>query len=180
MVEDGSGQVTGYLVGFYGNQQLELVAESDEAVAALLADSARVFQEGGPAKLSILVTPDEHLLHRIRRMVAGEMHMEFIPGANWMARIINAEGFREAVLPEMTQQSGLDLHDLIFTIQPENVYLGWRGEDSTQVELEQGTFLQVLFGILPPAVLPLHPDAVHLLERLFPRRDFIISPWDWF
>ena len=180
VVEDSSGQIAGYLVGFYGNQQLELVADSDEAVATLLADSARIFQDGGPAKLSILVTPDEHLLHRIRRMVACEMHMEFNPGANWMARIIDAEGFREAVLPEMTRQSGLDLRGLIFTIQPDSISLGLHGQDSTQVELEQGTFLQVLFGILPPAVLPLHPDAIHLLERLFPRHDFIISPWDWF
>jgi predicted acetyltransferase len=180
VVEDCSGEVAGYLVGFYGNQQLELMAESDEAVAALLADSAQIFQDNGPAKLSILVTPDERLLHRIRRMVVCEMHMEFNPGANWMARIINAEGFREAMLPEMTKQVELDVRDLTFSIRPESVSIGLRGQDSTRSELDEGTFLQVLFGILPPAVLPLHRDAVHLLERLFPRRDFIISPWDWF
>ena len=180
VVKDDSGQIAGYLVGFYGNRQLELVADSDEAVAALLADSARIFQNGGPEKLSILVTADERLLHRIRRMVACEMHIEFVPGSNWMARIIDGDSFREAVLPEMMRQSGLNLRGLSLSIQPNRVYLDLRGQGSTQVELDEGTFLQVLFGILPPAVLPFRPDAVELLERLFPRRDFLISPWDWF
>jgi hypothetical protein len=180
VVEDRSGQIAGYLVGFYGNHLIELVADSDETVAALLADSARIFQDGGPEKLSILVLPDEHLLHRIRRMVACEMMTEFVPGANWMARIIDADGLCEAVLPEMLRQTGLDMRGLIFSIQPDRVHLGLRGQDSTGVELDHATFLQVLFGILPPAVLPLHADGVQLLERLFPRRDFVIEPWDWF
>jgi predicted N-acetyltransferase YhbS len=180
VVEDGSGQIAGYLVGFYGNHLIEMVSDSDEAVAALLADSARIFQDSGPEKLSILVLPDEHLLHRIRRMVACEMMREFVPGANWMARIINADGFREVVLPEMLRQSGLDMRGLIFDIQPDSVHLGLRGQDSTSIELDQGTFLQVLFGILPPAVLKLHADGIQLLERLFPRHDFVIEPWDWF
>ena len=169
VAEDQSGQIAGYLVGFYGNHLIELVADSDEAVAALLADSAQIFQHGGPEKLSILVLPNEHLLHRIRRMVACEMMMEFVPGANWMARIIDAIGFREAVLPEIMRNG----RELSLDIQPDSVQLG-------QVQLDHGTFLQVLFGILPPAVLPIQPDAVQLLERLFPRRDFVIEPWDWF
>jgi hypothetical protein len=180
VVEDGNGQIAGYLVGCYANSQLELVAASSEAVAALLADSARIFQDSGPDKLSILVTPDDPMLHRIRRMVPCDLATEFVPGANWMARITDSEGFRAAVLPEMAGQAVLDPRELIFSIQPERVYLGLRGQASTNVELDQGTFLQVLFGILPPAVLSLHPDAIQLLERLFPRRDFLISPWDWF
>jgi predicted acetyltransferase len=180
VAEDGSGQAVAYLAGFYNNSQLEVVAESDEAVTALLADTGRIFLEKGPEKLSILLTPDEALLHRIRRMVACELITEYVRGANWMARIIHAEGLRAAVLPEMLRQAGLDERGLIFSIQADSVYLGLRGQDSTNIELDHGTFLQVLFGILPPAVLPLHPDAVQLLARLFPRRDFVIAPWDWF
>lgn len=178
VVENDSGHIAGYLAGFYGNRQIELVADSDEAVAALLADAAHFLQDGGPEKLSILVTPDEPLLHRIRRMVSCEYTREFVPGANWMARIIDAEGFREAVLTEMARQT--DINDLIFSIEPDSVTLGLHGHDSTHAAFDQATFLQLLFGILPPTVLPLHADAVQLLDRLFPRRDFVICPWDWF
>jgi predicted N-acetyltransferase YhbS len=180
VVEDSSGQIAGFLIGFYQNHQIELIAESDHAIAALLHDSARIFQDGGPEKLAILVTPDEPLLHRIRRMVACEFNMECVPGANWMARIIDGDGFRAAVLPEMLRQAGMDAGGLIFDIQPEVVFLGLRGQDSTHAQLDHGAFLQVLFGMLPPAVLPIQPDAAQLLERIFPRRDFIIAPWDWF
>jgi predicted acetyltransferase len=173
-VVEVAGQIAGYWVGFYGNHLIEMVADSDEAVAALLADAARIFQDTGPEKISILVLPDEALLHRIRRMVPCEMMREFVPGANWMARIIDTEGFRDAVLPEIKRQAGPDVR---LNIQPNSVMCG---QGSISTELDHATFLQVLFGILPPAILPLQAETINLLERVFPRRDFIISPWDWF
>ena len=180
VVEDSSGRLVGYIVGIFDNYMFELAADSDKALGALLAETGRTLLAHGPDTLSILVTPDEALLHRVRRMVACEMVTRYVPGADWMARIIDAEGLRQAVLPEMLRQAVSDERGLIFALQPEAVYLGLRGQDSTNVQLDQGTFLQILFGLLPPAALALHPDAVQLLERLFPRRDFLIAPWDWF
>jgi hypothetical protein len=111
VAEDAGGRVVGYLVGVYGNHLLELVADRDDAIAALLADTAQIFQDGGPETLSVLVTPDDHMLHRIRRMVTCELNMELLPGANWMARVIDVEGFRDALLPEISSRAGTSWRD---------------------------------------------------------------------
>jgi hypothetical protein len=75
---------------------------------------------------------------------------------------------------------GIDLFGQIFDIQPDTVYIGLRGQDSTNAQLGHDAFLQVMFGSLLPTALDLHPDAVHLLQRLFPPHTAMIAPWDWF
>ena len=68
----------------------------------------------------------------------------------------------------------------LFDIQPDTVYLGLRGQDTTNIQLDHEQFLRVLFGTTPPAALGLHPDAAQLLNALFPPRVACLARWDWF
>ncbi len=174
VVESGAGDLLGYAIGVGGNE-LEVVVDSQEALGSLLAHLAQDWPT-----LEILMHADEALLHYTRRLVNGVLTTAYTFRSDWMARLVNAAAFRDAILPEMTRQSGIDTRGLIFDIQSEQVYLGLRGQDATNVTLSMADFLELVFGVVPPAVLPLHTDAVQLLERLFPRRPLMIAPLDWF
>ena len=178
VVEDQSGQVVGYFTG--GDTVHEIIVETEAAARTLIAEIGRWYVADERETVTMYVPPDDRLVYDLRRWIPAVLKTEFEPGGHWMAKIINAPALREVLLPEMMAQAGLDIRGLIFDVQADSVYIGLRGQDATNVQLEQGNFLQVLFGVLPPAMLGLHPDATTLLERLFPPRVAVIAPWDGF
>jgi hypothetical protein len=178
VVEDQSGQIVGYFTG--GDTVHEILVETAAASRTLIAEIGRWYLAEGRETITLIVPPDDRLVYDLRRWIPAALKIHYEPGGHWMARIMNASALRDTLLPEVTARAGLDLRGLIFDVQPEAVYVGLRGQDTTNVQLEQGDFLQVLFGVLPPAALDLQPDATALLERLFPPRVAMIAPWDGF
>lgn len=178
IVEDDNGQIVGYMTG--ADTVHEIVVATAAAARTLIGEIGRWYVAEGQALVTLHVPPDDRLVYDLRRWLTTTFKSQFEPGGHWMARVIDGRGLREALLPEMLARAGLDLRGLIFDVQPDVVYIGLRGQDSTNAQLEQGDFLQVLFGVLPPAMLGLHPDATTLLERLLPPRVTMIAPWDGF
>lgn len=178
MVEDSSGHVVGYAAGFW--KGYEVVAETAAAALSLAVHCGGEMLHKEQAEVDWGVPPDDRVVYDLRRWIPSTHKAHFYTGAHWMARIVDADELRETLLPEINAQAGIDLRGLIFDIQPDAVYIGLRGQDSTNVQLEHGVFLQVLFGSLPPHMLDVHPDAAHLLGRLFPPRVAMIAPWDYF
>lgn len=178
VVEDQSGQIVGYYIG--GDTVHEIVVEAAAAARTLIAEIGRWYLAEGRETVTLYVPPDDRLVYDLRGWIPAALKTHFEPGGHWMARVIDGQSLREVLLPAIMAQAGLDLRGLIFDIQADAVYIGLRGQDTTNVQLEQGEFLQMLFGALPPVMLGLHPDATTLLERLFPPRVAMIAPWDGF
>jgi hypothetical protein len=182
LVVEAEGSLRGYAISDGGSGSgLEVVADSAEALISLLAHLGRMAQAADDwPTLEIMMAPDDPLLHYARWHVSGVLTTEYSYQSNWMARLVNADAFRDALLPELSRQAGIDSRGLIFSFQPASVEIALRSQDNTIASLDLPRFLQVVFGSLPPAVLQLPPDAVHLLERLFPYRPLMIAPLDWF
>ncbi len=178
LVEDSSGHVVGYAAGFW--KGYEVVAETAAAALSLAVHSAGEMLHKEQSEVDWGVPPDDRVVYDLRNWIPTTLKINFHTGAHWMARIVDAEALRSALLPEINEQAGIDLRGLIFDIQPDAVYVGLRGQDTTNVQLGHGAFLQVLFGSLPPHMLDVHPDAAQLLGRLFPPRVAMIAPWDYF
>jgi predicted N-acetyltransferase YhbS len=178
VVEEHSGQIVGYMTG--GDTVHEIVVETAAAARTLVAEIGRWYVADEREMVTLYVPPDDRLVHDLRRWLLTVLKVQFEPGGHWMARVIDTQGLRDTLLPEITSQAGLDLRGLIFDVQANAVYIGLRGQDATNVQLEHDDFLQVLFGVTPPGALDLHPDATMLLERLFPPRVAMIAPWDGF
>ncbi|MBZ0299597.1 MAG: GNAT family N-acetyltransferase [Anaerolineae bacterium] len=178
VVTDSSGQIVGYSSGTgHGH---EAMAETAAASRTLLALAGRAALENGKETLEWYLPTDDRLIYDARRWLDSTLHIHLLPTGQWMGRVIDPEAFREAILPEITAQAGIDLRGLIFDLQPGTVHIGLRGQDATNMQLDYGAFLQVVFGVLPPPMLDLPSDAAQLLQRMFPPRVAMIAPWDWF
>lgn len=182
LVVEAEGSLRAYAIStFAAGSGMEVVADSPEALISLLSHLGQMAlaAEDWP-RIEIMMAPDDPLLHYVRWHVSGVLNTAYTYQSNWMARLVNADAFREAILPELTRQAGIDSRGLIFEIQPAWVEIALRGQDSADIILDLPRFMQLVFGTLPPEVLQLGPDAVHLLARLFPRRPLMIAPLDWF
>jgi hypothetical protein len=135
--------------------------------------------------------PDDALINIASQALTVTVSARYRPDAGWMARLIDAQGLVEALLPEIVAQARtvmpeLEARDLIFRCQPDRVEIGLGGRKSTHSHLNHQDFIQVMFGSLHPSALAmraqssLHPDAVRLLEALFPPRVAALAGWDWF
>jgi hypothetical protein len=178
VVEDRAGQIVGYKAGT--SWTLELVADTADAALTLLASVGKTYLENGETTVEVPVPATDRMVYDLSRHVNCKARIEYEPGSQWMGRIVDAEGFRDALLPEITRQAGLDERGFIFTIQPDSVYIGLRGQDETNVQLKHADFLPMLFGVLPPATLNLPDEATRLLEALFPPRTAQVAPWSYF
>ena len=180
-VVERDGQIVGYIAGHDpSGQHTEVVVATADAARTLLAETARLRQQAGHDTLRWQVTPDDPLLHYARRWLWCKLLISYSPRRDWMGRIVNYAGLRDALLPEMLAHARLDERGLIFDIQPDQVYIGLRGQDTTNAQLDHHQFLPAMLGTLPPATLDLHADAIQLLEKLFPSRVALLAPWDWF
>ncbi|MAS36578.1 MAG: hypothetical protein CL610_21415 [Anaerolineaceae bacterium] len=178
VIEDRTGCMVGYYVG--ADEVLEVVAETEAAALTAIAEIGRAYLAHNRETVSLVVPPDDRLVFTARRWLTTTLHTRYVPNGHWMGRIVDPVGLRDIMLPEMMQRAGLDGRGLIFDIQPDAVHIGLRGQDSTNVQIEPGDFLRLMFGTLPASQLDFHADATHLLERLFPPRTAMIAPWDWF
>ena len=181
VVEDRDQNIVGYAGG---NDEtaadFEIVVETPAAAQTLLAKIGQMCLNAGHNRVELSLPPDDMLLHYAPRWLHCERRSEYEPKAGWMGKVINYAGFRDRILKEMLAVSIMDERGLIFDIQPDTVYLGLRGQDTTNIQLDHGQFLRVLFGTTPPAALGLHPDAAQLLNALFPPRVACLARWDWF
>jgi GNAT superfamily N-acetyltransferase len=181
IVENHNGRIVGYSSsGNKDGQYAEVVAETPEAVHSLLANAGRICQENGEATVKWVVPPDDRVIVYIRRLTRCRLTTYYFRSSQWMGRIVDASGFRAALWPEIMRQTNLDERGFIFSIQPDAIYMGLRGQDTTNVQLTHRDFLQLMFGGLAPDMLHLHPDAAQLLADLFPPRTAMLAPWDWF
>ncbi len=178
VVEDRAGQIVGYRAG--SGWIAERVADTAEAALTLLAHAGQAAAERGDEAFEWAVPADDYIVYAVSRTINCKVHIAHYPGSQWMGRIVDAEGFRDALLPEITRQAGLDERGFIFSIQPDTVYIGLRGQDETNMQLQHADFLPILFGALPPATLNMSAEATQLLEALFPPRTAMIAPWSSF
>jgi GNAT superfamily N-acetyltransferase len=180
-VVERDGQMVGYIAGDdLTGQRAEVVVATPDAARTLLAETALLRQAAGHDTLHWQVSPDDPLLHYARHWLWCKLLTSYSPRRDWMGRIVNSAGLRDAILPEMLAHSRLDQRGLIFDVQPDQVYIGLRGQDTTNVQLDHNQFLPVMLGTLPPSTLDLQPDAIQLLEKLFPPRMALLAGWDWF
>jgi hypothetical protein len=178
VVEDRAGQIVGYHAGT--EWTAEWVADTADASLTLLAHAGKTCLERGEEIVEWYLPANDRIVYDVSRYVNCKARIEYEPGCQWMGRIVDAEGFRNTLLPEITRQAGLDERGFIFSIQPDVVYIGLRGQDETNVQLTHADFLPMLFGVLPPAALNLPDEATPLLEALFPPRTALVAPWSYF
>jgi len=190
VVEDPRGQVAGYIAGDNpAGEVTEALADTLKAAVTILAEVGRLAQAAGQDTLRWLMPPDDALVSFARAVLPVTVSATYLPSGGWMARLIDTRGLVEAILPEITAQARLsdprfDADALHFDFQPDRVKIGLRGQPSADCLLDQHDFIQIVFGSLRPAALALrghlHPDAVLLLEALFPPRMAALACWDWF
>lgn len=190
VAESAPGRVDGYLAGEdMLNAQLEVVADTRAAAWALMAEAGRQHQRAGSEMVSWLIPPDDALVAFARQAVDVTLSARFPRSGGWVARLIDAPGLVEALLPEITTQAetvlpGFDAAALHMTCQPSNVHIRLRGRDGAACELSHADFIQVMFGSLSPAALgvsgALDAAGVRLLQALFPARIAALGCWDWF
>lgn len=190
VVEDSAGQVCGYITGHdLGGDKVEALADNRDATVALLAHCGRIYQRAGEAQIRWLMPPDDPFINYARQVISVRLSAEYPLTGGWMARLIDTGGLIDALLPEIMAQArvvmpGLKARDLVFNCHPDVVEIGLRGQRASMSLLNHQEFIQVMFGSLRPADFgarhQLHPDAVRLLEALFPPRIAALAPWDWF
>jgi hypothetical protein len=178
VVIDRAGQIVGYHAGTQWTA--EWVADNPDATLTLLAHAGKDCLKREEAAVEWQLPANDRAVFDVSRVVNCKMRIEYEPGSQWMGRIVDAEGFRDALMPELMKQAGLDERGFIFSIKPDAVYIGLRGQDETNVQLKHADFIPMLFGALPPAVLGVPAEATQLLEALFPPRTAQIAPWSYF
>ena len=178
VVEDRDGHIVAYRAG--SGWIREWASDTEDGTLTLLAHAGKASLENGDDSVTCYLPVNDPIIYHVSRRLNCKAQIAHYPNSQWMGRIVNAEGFRDALLPEITRQAGLDERGFIFTIQPEQVYIGLRGQDETNVQLSHRDFLPMLFGTLPPSILNLPTEATQLLEALFPPRTALIAPWSSF
>lgn len=192
VVEDYAGEIVGYIAGYDLVQpRVDVVADTPDAAMTLLAAIGRRCQEAGLATIRWAIPPDDALVNFARQAMTVRLSAEYQPDDGWMARLIDTQGFVDTLLPEIVAQAQtvlpeLDANALTFNCQPDVVEIGLRGQKTARCRLNHPDFIQIVFGSLYPSALAarpssgLHPDAVRLLEALFPPRVAALAGWDWF
>ncbi len=192
VVVDKDDGVQGYLSGLsLTDDETEVVADTPEAALALLGLCGAACLEAGMEMLSWCIPPDDALISFARQHVTVNLSALYRPNGGWMARLIDARGFLETLLPEITAQAAstdpaFDPAALLAEAGAGGVRLALRGQPDTLCDLSYNDFLQVAFGSLRPdalAVRPasqLQPAGRRLLELLFPPRIAALACMDWF
>jgi len=192
VVDDGRGRISGYIVGYgLANEYVEVLADSPEAALTLLKAGGQVHQETGLKTLRWSVPPDDALVSFARQFLTVTVSARYLPSGGWMARLIDARGLIDTLLPEITAQASVtdprfDADALVVDPGGGGVQIGLRKQPETFCQLNYYDFIQIVFGSLRPAALAvrpysqLQPDGRRLLELLFPPRMAVLGCWDWF
>jgi predicted N-acetyltransferase YhbS len=192
VVEDGYGRVCGYAAGHsLTDERIEVLTDTPEAALTLLRAGGEAHLASGKSVLHWLVPPDDALVSFARQFVPVKVSARYLPRGGWMARLIDARGLIQALLPEISAQASaaapaVQPDSLVMDAGGLGVRIGLRGDEATFCQLTYHDFIQVLFGSLRPAALAvrpysqLQPGSVRLLEQLFPPRMAVLGWWDWF
>ena len=187
---DPGGQINGYIAGrHFTGSEVEVVAATPEAVLTLLSFAGQLHLDKGLDRVRWLMPPDDPLLVYARQIVDLDLTARYRASGGWMARLIDTRTLVEALLPEIVEQARfifprLKPDQIIMGSHKVGMEIGLRNQPTTFAHLQQRDFIQILFGSLHPGALPLRdelaPEAVRLLEALFPVRVAALGLWDWF
>lgn len=190
VVVDADGAICGYTAGFdHQPERLEVVTDTAAAAITVLAHYGRAAAAEGWPCIRWIMPPDDLFINYARQSIPISLSVHYRPSGGWMARLIDAQGLVETLLPEVIPQAqvmlpGLQARDLVLLCHPDVVEIGLRAHKTTFSHLNHQDFIQVMFGSQRAAALGvssgLHPDAVRLLEALFPPRMAALAVWDWF
>jgi predicted N-acetyltransferase YhbS len=184
--------ICGYIVGHsLADERVEVVADTPEAARTLLAAGGAACQSAGIPALRWLVPPDAALVSFARQFLTVTVSANYRPTGGWMARLIDARGMVDQLLPEITAQAcatdpAFDADALMVDPGGQGVRIGLRTNPASLCQLNYYDFIQVVFGSLRPAALAvrpysqIQPDGLRLLETLFPPRMAVLGWWDWF
>lgn len=188
VVDDGLGNIDGYLFT-KPDGNIEVVADSPEAVTSFLAWSGRWYDARGDSQVTWFVPPDDVIITYARQFLPINISVLYQPTAGWMARLIDTYALVQTLLPELLAHAtaihpALQYQDILFDVQPDRVHIAIRHDPASACELSREDFIQIMFGSLRPSALAarihLQPVGVELLEMLFPSRMAALAPWDWF
>lgn len=188
VADDDRGNLGGYLLRKL-DDNIEVVANSPEAVTSLMAWSGSWFSQRSDEQVSWFVPPDDAIVTYARQFLPINVSVLYQPTAGWMARLIDSSGLLQTLLSELIQQvisvqPNFDANALMFDLQPDRVHIGLSHQRETYCDLSHHDFIQVMFGSLRPAALAtrshIHPEGIKLLDLLFPPRMAALAPWDWF
>jgi hypothetical protein len=192
VVEDANGQICGYIAGYgLADERVEALADTPEAALTILKAGGEAFQKAGLPILRWLIPPDDALVSFARQYVTVTVSARYLPRGGWMARLIDARGFINTLLPEIIAQAvssdpTFDADSLAVEAGGSGVQIGLRKRSDTLCQLNYYDFIQVVFGSLRPAALAvrpysqIQPEGRRLLELLFPPRMAVLGCWDWF
>jgi hypothetical protein len=192
IVEDADRAVHGYIAGYnLADERVEAVADSPEAALTILRTGGEAFQKAGLPTLRWLIPPDDALVSFARQYLSVTVSARYLPRGGWMARLIDARGFINTLMPEIIAQASatdprFEAEALVVEPGGSGVQIGLRRQPETVSQLNYYDFIQVVFGSLRPAALAvrpysqIQPEGRRLLELLFPPRMAALGCWDWF
>jgi predicted N-acetyltransferase YhbS len=192
VVDDGRGGVCGYIAGHdLTDELIETLADTPEAALTILKAGGQARQHMGAKTLRWIVPPDDALVSFARQYLTVTVSARYLPNGGWMARLIDARGLVNTLLPEIVAQAAssdptFDADALSVDPGGGGVQISLRKQPATLCNLNYYDFIQVVFGSLRPAALAvrpysqLQPQGRQLLELLFPPRMAVLGCWDWF
>lgn len=190
IVAEGDGSPQGYIAGRdFASPDVELVANTAPAALTLLSICGQLAVDAGHSVVRWLMPPDDALIAFAQQILPISLSAAYEPDGGWMARVIDAQGLVDALLPEITAQARMLLSDLSaeklsISPKPQGVEIRIRGQSAAHTVLSQHDFIQLLFGSLSAATLGLRDglsaDSIYLLQALFPPRVAALGAWDWF
>jgi hypothetical protein len=192
VVEDAHGTVYGYIAGHgLADERVEALADTPEAALTILKAGGEAHQKAGHKTLRWLIPPDDALVSFARQYLTVTVSARYLPRGGWMARLIDARGFINTLMPEIIAQASssdprFEADSLVVEPGGSGVQIGLRKRPDTLCQLNYYDFIQVVFGSLRPAALAvrpssqIQPEGRRLLELLFPPRMAVLGCWDWF
>jgi hypothetical protein len=192
VVDNGRAGVCGYIAGYdLTDERIETLADTPEAALTILKAGGMARQQIGSKTLRWIVPPDDALVSFARQHLTVNVSARYLPRGGWMARLIDARGLIDTLLPEIVAQvassdPNFDADALIVDPGGGGVQIALRKQPETLCNLNYYDFIQVVFGSLHPAALAIRPysqiqpEGRHLLELLFPPRMAVLGCWDWF
>lgn len=190
VINPDSGRIEGYLAARSPlSNEVEVITNTPEAAQTLLATVAGWVERMGEGSFSWLLPPDDALFDYAREWVNVKLSAQYQPDGGWMGRLLDAKALLNKIMPEIAGQARFMIPDLnpdtiVINYSLQGVEVGLRGQPATLTRLSLRDFVQVMFGALSPITLgwryQLNPEALRLLQALFPPRLSTIAYWDWF
>jgi predicted acetyltransferase len=190
VIANGEEVPQGYIVGDdLAAEWNEIVVNSPDAAFTLMAIGGQLALEAGRKTVHWLMPPDDALVNFAQKLLPVTLSAQYEPDGGWMARLIDAQGLVDVLLPELIAQAQtilpeLTAENLLISSKAQGTEIAMRGQPSTRAVISQQDFIQLLFGSLSASTLglrdELHFDSIRLLQALFPPRIAALGWWDWF